>query len=208
MKMSLEGRLYPIILKKVLYEQLITYYSIQEIKQLNKKIRQEYRAIINRFPNIGGNDNFFIKNVYLGGYIVAVYKNVKDSLSLAEFEQFVLNSLDMVTFLKKKMQKQDFLSYEYRQKLEKASKWCQDYEAMYPDSWQINVLEAQENNKLSFQFNKCGLVNLCQNEGVPEVNPILCQTDFVTYGYAGVKLERDETLAQGDKRCLFVVTRK
>lgn len=207
MQQSLQSRLYPIVLRKVVKEKLTPYYSEKEFRKLYKKIKKEYFGVIKRFPDIGGSHNFFTVNIYLGGYLVAVYKKTKDRVTLDEFEQFVLDSLNSVTFLKKKMEKQDFLGKEYRKTLKKVSKWCQDHEKEYPDNWQFTVLPSKKEDELCFQFNRCGLVKLCQKEGVPEVNRVLCQTDFVTYGYAGVKLERNETLAQGDERCLFVVTK-
>lgn len=207
MRMTIMAYVYPIILQSVVKEQLYSFYSKDDIKDLIKKVNKEYRAIVRRSPDIGGNRNVFISSYLMGAYLVAVYKNTKEKLSLADMDKIISEGLNNFEFMKKRMRKVDLLSVSYKNKIGHAGEWCKKNKDNYPDNWQVEVKEKENPDLTHIVFSKCGLCALCEKEGVPEFTASLCATDYITMSFAKCKLERPSTLAKGGNCCDFYITR-
>lgn len=199
---------YPFIMKHVVKSQLNKYFHKAHIQKLMKKTTIDYIQIVKSAPDIGGNKNIFMSSYLMGAYLISLYKNTKDTISLDEFDKLVADGLNDFEFMKKQMQKQDLLSQEYKDKVEKAGSWCYENKDKYPTNWLVSVKD-KENSKLThIEFTRCGLCTLCEKENVPELTPSLCATDYITMSFADCKLERPTTLGKGDKCCDFYITRK
>jgi hypothetical protein len=207
MKMPIMAYIYPILLSSVVKEQLYKYYSEYNIEYLLKKIRNEYKAILRRSPDIGGSKNIFMSSYLMGVYLIALYKNTRDKLSLAELDFIILEGLKNFEFMKRRMRKVDLLSVGYKSKMIQAGKWCKKYEEKYPANWQVEVKQQENPDLTHVVFTKCGLCVLCKSEGVPEFISSLCNTDYITMSFAECKLERPTTLGNGDTCCDFYITR-
>lgn len=207
MKMTIAAHIYPIILQNSVKEQLYKYYSKDNVKDLIKKINKEYRAIVKRSPEIGGNENIFISSYLMGAYLISVYKNTKNRISIDDFNVIISECLNGLEFMKKRMEKVDLLSESYKNKIEKAGEWCKKNKNKYPTNWQIELREKENLNFTHYVFNECALCTMCKNEGVPEFTMLLCATDYITMSFANCKLERPTTLGKGDNCCDFYITR-
>jgi hypothetical protein len=198
---------YPIILRSVVSEQLQKYYSKDATKDLLKKIYSEYRAIIRSSPDIGGSKNLFIGSYLMGAYLVAVYKNTRDKLSLTDMDKIISEGLNSFEFMKKRMRKVDLLSVNYKNKVEHAGEWCKKKKDRYPDNWQVEIKDKSNPELTHIVFTKCSLCALCKREGVTEFIASLCATDYITMSFAKCKLERPTTLGKGNECCDFFITR-
>jgi hypothetical protein len=207
MKMPIMAYVYPKILSNVVKEQLCKYYSEYTIDYLLKKIRNEYKAIVRRSPDIGGSKNVFMGSYLMGAYLIALYKNTRDQLNLADLDLIISEGLKDFEFMKKRMRKVDLLSVGYKNKMIQAGKWCKQNEEKYPVNWQVEVKQQENPDLTHFVFTKCGLCVLCKSEGVPEFISSLCATDYITMSFAKCKLERPTTLGKGDTCCDFYITR-
>lgn len=161
-----------------------------------------------RAPEIGGKKNYFIANYYMGSYLIALYKNIKDVLSLVEFNGIIVDGLHGFSYMKKKMLKTNLLSSEFKEKLIKAGLWCEENINVYPTNWLVSVKDENNPHLTNLVFTRCGLHGLCKSEGVPELLPSLCETDYIVMSFAGCKLERPTTLGEGNDCCNFYITRK
>lgn len=206
MKMNISSYVYEIILQSHVKDQLCKYYSKDNIKELVKKVHKEYRAIVRRSPDIGGNKNIFISSYLMGAYLIAVYKNTKDKLSIADWNKIISDVLNNFKFIKKRMKKVDLLSVNYKNKIIQAGEWCKKNKDKYPINWQVEVKNKENSNLTHIVFTKCGLCILCKKEGVPEFTASLCKTDYITMSFANCKLERPTTLEKGNNCCDFYIT--
>jgi len=68
MEYTIIGKVFPIILKNIVKKELKKYFTNIEIKDIIKNTKTEYKNIINRTPNMGGNKNYYIGIMYLGIY--------------------------------------------------------------------------------------------------------------------------------------------
>jgi hypothetical protein len=207
MKMSIMAYAYPIILRSVVKEQLYKYYSGYNIDELLKKTGNEYKAILRRSPDIGGSKNIFMGSYLMGAYLIALYKNTRDRLSLSDLDLIISEGLKNFGFMKKRMRKMDLLSTGYKSKIIQAGEWCKKNEDKYPANWQVEVKQQENPDLTQIVFTKCGLCALCKSEGVPEFVSSLCATDYITMSFAKCKLERPTTLGKGDTCCDFYITR-
>jgi hypothetical protein len=207
MKMTIMAYAYPMILQSVVKNQLCRYYSKDDIKDLVKKIHNEYRAIVRRSPDIGGNKNLFISSYLMGAYLIAVYKNTKDKLTLADLDKIISEGLNNFEFMKKSMKKEDLLSVSYKNKISQAGEWCKKNKDKYPTNWDVEVKDKENSDLTHIVFTKCALCSLCEKEGVPEFISTLCATDYITMSFANCKLERPTTLGKGNNCCDFYITR-
>ncbi|MCR4662240.1 MAG: hypothetical protein K5765_09640 [Clostridia bacterium] len=54
-----------------------------------KRIKKDYKSIIKRQPDIGGNKNNLIMGVYTAAYFISVYKNNMNKMNEEIFDGFV-----------------------------------------------------------------------------------------------------------------------
>ena len=208
MKLTAMAYAYPFIMKGIIKKQLKKYYDKAKLKNIITKTTREYKKIVKNSPNIGGNKNIFLNSYLMGAYLVSLYKNTKDIISLNEFDEILANGLNNFEFMKKQMSKVDLLSIQYKEKIEKAGRWCETNKDKYPTNWLVSVEDKENVNLTHIVFTRCGLCALCKRENVPELTPSLCATDYITMSFANCRLERPITLGNGDKCCNFYITKK
>ncbi|MCR3758921.1 L-2-amino-thiazoline-4-carboxylic acid hydrolase [Clostridium felsineum] len=206
MHMTISAYLFPILSRKIVLEQLSSYYPKNDLKKLIKHINKEYIAIVKRASDIGGNKNIFSGSYLISMYLIAAYKNTTKKISIDEWNKLIKNILINSDFIKKRISKSNQLSKSYKNKIIEASKWCRENEAKYPDNWQVELKDSENPNLTHKVFTKCGLCILCKKEGIPEFTPCLCATDYITVGFSNCKLYRPTTLAKGDSCCDFYIT--
>ena len=197
--------IYPVILTNVVKKELGKYYESSDIKRIIQCTRVDYYDIIKRTPDMGGSKNYYIANMYLGAYLIGLYKNIREKISLEEYNNIIENGLKNCGLLKLKMKKVNYLSSKYRKSLYKRAKWAKENETKYPWTWQIRIPENKNRDGLYFEFTQCGLCKLCINENVPELTQLMCNTDYLSFSLAGFKLIRTKTLAVGNDYCDFWV---
>jgi len=125
MKLTAMAYAYPFIMKGIIKKQLKKYYDKAKLKNIITKTTREYKKIVKNSPNIGGNKNIFLNSYLMGAYLVSLYKNTKDTISLNEFDEILATGLNNFEFMKKQMSKVDLLSIQYKEKIEKAGRWCE-----------------------------------------------------------------------------------
>jgi len=208
MEYTIMANIYPIILNNVVKRELGKYYKNNDIKKLVKCTKIEYFNIINRTPNMGGNKNYYIANMYLGAYLIGLYKNIKEKISLDKYNELIENGFKNSRLLKFKMKRVNYLTTKYQENLFKRTKWAKDNKTKYPWAWQIRIPENKNCDGIYFEFTQCGLCKLCINENVPELTQLMCNTDYLSFSLAGFKLIRTKTLAVGNEYCDFLISKK
>jgi hypothetical protein len=192
-------------MKKAVNKYLDEYYSKSEINRLSKVAVKDYKAIIGRSPDMGGKRNIMLKNIYLGAYLIALYRLTRERIDLPAFGKIVENGCrDLVKKFGKGF---DFFGEKNQKRFMDGVQWGKENGDKYPWSWQFTMTEDATRNGIRIIFTRCGLCKLCAAEGVSEFTPLLCATDFVTAEMSGVRLEREKTLSAGNDCCDFLYLR-
>lgn len=208
MKITVMSHIYSMVMVGTFKKQLQKHMCSDDIKKIIHLTNKEYKEILKRAPEIGGKKNMFISNYHMGAYLIALYKNTKDKISVEEFRKIIVDGLNDFSFIKRKMKNKDLLSKKFKDKVIKAGIWCEQNKDVYPTNWLVSVKDEKNSDLTNLVFTRCGLCNLCKNEGVPEFLSLLCETDYITMSFAGCKLKRPTTIGNGDDSCDFYITRK
>lgn len=100
-------------------------------------------------------------------------------------------------------------SYLDPKKMEGRLKWSEEsHKRKYENDWVVDILPANGDYELGYDYYECGACKLCNDEGCPELAPIICRMDFVLADIMNMKLVRTGTIAEGADHCDFRYSRQ
>ncbi len=207
MEVTLMGRLTPAVFGRIVKTQLADTYTKTELRQILSAAKKEYKAILARIPPMGGTQNMMIGNMYQGAYALALYRQIRGKVSLEQYQQYILDGMRGSAMVKKRASKVDMFSDATRKRFADGADWAKQNRETYPWTWQFTVSGGNDDSDFYVTFTNCGLCHLLKTEGLPELTPLLCETDYVTVEMAGARLTRTKTLAEGAECCDFVYQR-
>ena len=77
-----------------------------------------------------------------------------------------------------------------------------------PYNWQRVTIVEDDPDAHTYYFTTCGLCALAKRLGHMDLMEPMCKTDYLIAEAAGAALHRDQTLADGDSCCMYVMRRK
>ena len=87
--------------------------------------------------------------------------------------------------------------------------WSEEsHRCQYENDWIVDVLPGNDEYDLGYNYLKCGVCMLCQDEGCPELAAYLCELDFVLVDMIEMELKRTMTIAEGREYCDFRYKKK
>jgi hypothetical protein len=205
MKMTLVGRLLPFMISKLTNKYLSEYYSGKKIRKIVRSAKADYKAIIKRTPDMGGKANMMLVNMFFGAYLIALYRQVGGKINLAAYGKIIEDGCRELAA--KRSVGFDWFGEDNQKRFNDGMKWADENGEKYPWIWQFKLFEDKQRGGVRIIFTRCGLCKLCAAEGLTELTPLFCATDYVTAEMTGVKLERKKTLAAGYDCCDFLYLR-
>ena len=172
-------------------------------KKTMKKIRTEYKAVVERAGDIGAG-NRLLSSYGMTAWFIAM--NRHDGLNAEENCRILEQGLRNSKLFRAFMGSAD--SYFSEKNMESRRKWSAEthdpaHKAQYPNDWMVDVLEKSEDYEFGFDYLECGDCKLCRDEGCPELAKYLCSLDYMTIDVMGLGLRRSGTLAEGCDKCDF-----
>ena len=168
-------------------------------KDVRKKLRKEYKAILLRAGDIGQ------KNMLLGSYTLCAFfiaMNRANGLSADENIEKMRKGMKSSKLLKIALG--DAKGYLDEKRMEGRYRWSEDtHKHTYPDDWVVDILPAQGKYALGYDYLECGCCKMCAHEGCPELAKYLCSLDYMLFDVMGMGLDRTQTLAEGGEKCDF-----
>ncbi len=172
-------------------------------KDVAKKIEEEHGKIVARAKDIG-------KSKLLSSYIMASYyiaMNRSTGKSAQENYEIFRDGLCASKLFHKVMGDVD--SYLDPKKMPGRLKWSEDsHKRLYENDWVVDILPANGEYDLGYDYHECGACKLCKDEGCPELAAYICKMDFVLADMMNMKLVRTGTIAEGAPYCDFRYSRK
>ena len=126
MKIPILANSYPLFLESSVKEQLLKIINEKETKEILKNTSKEYKEILKRTEEIGGKNNKLIDVVFIGAYVIGLYKNCKKYITKDKFRDLILQGLNKNELLKKQIKKVNPFDKENIQELENLSKWSKE----------------------------------------------------------------------------------
>ncbi|MCR5237429.1 MAG: L-2-amino-thiazoline-4-carboxylic acid hydrolase [Lachnospiraceae bacterium] len=201
MKYGFMAMAMPLVLDKTVYI-FLQDYGIEVTSLLKKKIRKEYREIVERTPALD-KGNSLTSTLYIGCYLVAFHKAAPDVIDEKCFEGLIECLCDEMMHREK--ENDSAFSEKNIKSREEAAKRSQT--SVCEMDWKSTFRRIDKDN-YEFTYSKCGLCELGKREGCFYLIKYLCMTDYISFDKGGAKLIRNHTLANGDEYCDFHVSRK
>ncbi|MBP3457968.1 MAG: L-2-amino-thiazoline-4-carboxylic acid hydrolase [Lachnospiraceae bacterium] len=172
-------------------------------ENMPKSVKTEYKNIVLRAKSIG---NSRLLNAYLlAAYFIAL--NRSTGLPPEDNYQLLKKGLYDSKLFHKVLGNAD--SYLDQSKMAGRKAWeKQSHEQKYENDWIVDVLDKTDDYDLGYDYHRCGVCKLCQDEGCFELVQYLCRLDFVMADIMGMRLERTKTIAEGGDFCDFRYSRK
>jgi hypothetical protein len=168
-----------------------------------KEIDREYARILLSAKDM--NDKKFIGSYVMGIYFIAMNRcsGLDAETNYEAFAEGLKNSALTKKFFG------DADSYLDEKKLPDRLKWAEEsHKRKNENNWVVDVLPANGDYDLGYDYHECGICKICADEGCPELASYLCRMDYVLADIIGMKLTRTMTLADGYEKCDFRYSRK
>ena len=172
-------------------------------KESMKQVVEEYKAIVKRAKDIG--KSRLLSAYFLAAYFIALCRS--SGLDEEKCYQFLRDGMKSSSLLKTALGNAE--SYLDPKKLPDRKRWAlQSHQRLYENDWVVDILEGNDEYDLGYDYRECGVVKLCQDEGVPQYAEYLCRLDYLLADLMGMELKRTMTIADGDSLCDFRYSRK
>lgn len=168
-----------------------------------KEMRERYRAMLTRTPDIGGNSNE--ANLIMACFILSVpdiYPGMSPDL-LDEIMQGCMNSRFIRRLFSGERRSGRMFSDRVQDRKVRESEASHSSE--YDFDWEYDYVKGD--GEFWCRYTRCGICRLAEKEGKTEYLKVLCNTDYPRFEASGAMLERTGTLASGDGCCDFHVVR-
>lgn len=168
-----------------------------------KKIFAEHKAIVTRAKDIGKSK--LMSSYMMGAYFIAMnrstgktaeenYEILKDGLCASKLFHKAVGNVD---------------SYLDEKKMPGRLAWSEEsHKRKYENDWVVDILPANDEYELGYDYYECGVCKLCKDEGCPELAQYMCRMDYVLADIMDMKLTRTKTIAEGADMCDFRYSRK
>lgn len=183
-------------------QRLSVLCSEMNMADYKKKVKQEYKAMLLRTPDIGGSS--LQMNLYIAAFVFSLYKAEPEKITPDMVNEMVTAVFDSPFMVKVHKNKKCTLFTDKVQ-----DKKLQESIASQTSSYELDWKFHYEKGVDEFYntYTECGICKLGKRENCWEFVPCLCNMDERNYRNEGGQLHRTKTLANGDECCDFHVTR-
>lgn len=172
------------------------------IKEYKKKTKREYKAMLERTPDIGGSS--LEMNLYIAAFVFSLHKAESEVITPEVINEMVDAVFESPFIVKAHKNKKCTLFTDKVQ-----AKKVKESEASQHSKYELDWKFKYEPGVDEFYntYTECGICKLGKRENCFEFVPCLCNMDERNYRNDGGQLHRTKTLANGDECCDFHVTR-
>jgi uncharacterized ParB-like nuclease family protein len=182
-------------------KRFIEHYGKAFYARFRRASDQELRALLPRLPTI--KNSYFDMNYKMIAAYVAVYNTAlkfdetrnraDDILWMMNEELMAKIPKPMVTSMKKSC-----LGKKKRELAELQKKG--EAGLLDPLDWRVTVAECPDGSYY-YNITECGAFKALKAIGEDKVFPCICRLDYLTAHIAGIRFERNKTIADGDDCC-------
>lgn len=167
-----------------------------------KKVKQEYKAMLLRTPDIGGSS--LEMNLYIAAFVFSLHKAEPDKITPDIVDEVVTAVFDSPFMIKAHKNKKCTLFTDKVQD-KKVQESIASQSSPYEFDWKFHYTKGKD--EFYNTYTECGICKLGKRENCFEFVPCLCNMDERNYRNDGGQLHRTKTLGNGDDCCDFHVTR-
>ena len=185
---------------------LISSYGNEQANLLIRECRREYEALIPQIPFIGNKSPFLIFLIPTSRYL-AVYRALRrKGLTIEEAAQliYLMNEAEWeaIPIILRRIISYLWFSPLFIWRVRKRAKESQGRE--YTGGYVLTFIEGDGRTfDYGFDYTECAGCKFLNQQGVPELAPLMCSFDKTASDILGWGLTRTTTIADGFKKCDF-----
>lgn len=187
---------------KPVLETLKGIYTDIDIIDYKKKVKKEFKSMLQRTPDIGGSS--LEANLYIAAFVFSLHKADPDRIMPETVDKMVTAVFESPFMVKVHKNKKCTL-FTDRTQDKKLAESRASQNSKYELDWKFNYQKGVD--EFYNTYIECGICKLGQRENCFEFVPCLCNMDERNYRNEGGQLHRTKTLANGDECCDFHVTK-
>ena len=174
-------------------------------KQIMANGKKEYRAIIERAPELGSSNPFAL-NTYFACVFIGLWLGSDKELSPETMGEIMAESLKTVKplFGLINLNRPSHAKLVQSQMADKYLKWYEKYGKEYPTTWEMKG-NTENRRGVYYELRNCPICALCNKEGIPEIMPPMCALDTLMFSMMHGTLLRNQMIASGGEMCDYWV---
>ena len=182
-------------------------FGLKRTQMITRQALGLFDRLLPEFPDVGGERNWVTKFIPIAAWYVALYQPMRTNGKTAEDVGkivYELNKISLQNIPKEKAleEGEKMFSRESLDKMRDWAAWTQKRE--HPANWVAYFKPGDgEEFDYGYDYTECGVVKYFKAQGVPELAPYLCLTDFPRSAAFGSGLRRTKAIGQGDDACAF-----
>lgn len=182
-------------------------YGYDLAKRAYDGARPIYRDLLSAAPPIGG-ENPMAKNLYEACVFFALYRAAggeltPDMLRVVVDDLFSMRVMKLVGVAANLNRKKDVATFNAR--LRNNARWVREHPEVEPYTWDFNFGDTAGDTQVNYYFTRCPINDLCREQGLMDVLPIMCDIDHTTARLAHGHLVRHHTLATDGPVCDYLI---
>ena len=206
MKLGIMGRLFPALLSKAVWQYTAGALPDVDIRELRKRQKKEYKAMVARTPSVGSvKDNMFASVMYLACFGFSYYKADPEHITMDVFDGMI-NAICTSDVMKRAYKGKNCFDRKEIDRYVRGSE--RSKKRKYPMDWVFDFSYDLSVPEYYVTHRECGVCKIARQEGLMFLMPHICVMDYPTIEYKGGKLIRTKTLGAGDDCCDFHVVKK
>ena len=205
-KLPYEGKFWTIV-APLARHYIKKLYGPELARKAYKGGKPLYRELIDRAPAIGAG-NPMAKNLYLSCVIFAMWKACDGELT-SDMMREVLRALFASRVVRSAAEKGDLRKPENMAKLNESlhacAAWTEERPAIKDATWQFHFDDDRGGTIAHYHYTRCPINDLARQEGLMEILPVMCETDYLNLENKHARFTREHTLAEDGPYCDFLI---
>lgn len=159
---------------------------------------KRYRQILKDVPEFGENDVLLV-NLLSASMLAAIYLELDhkpDINTLADYYEQAMNTNPVMKLF---LRRANNYTQKYQIRLQAQAEKSQ--KSTNPYTWKFTYHPGPTLDSFDAIFSQCGIWNLMQALGIPELTPAICRYDFGMTRLTNTVFSRQQTLAGGGTVC-------
>ena len=175
----------------------------KDADDLIKKAKPIYKDLLSKVEGISDNNPMSF-NITSSFVIISVWLASDRTITPAQMSEIMRTALDWKPMKSAMARMIDMNTEKGIKTFGKMMKKNLDWAEAHPEdteNWDFNFDEELHKDGFYYYFTHCPIADFCRKYGYEEINPVLCNIDFITMGMMHSVLHREHTIAEGSGIC-------
>ena len=172
-------------------------------ENLLKKAQPIYRDLLAKVEGVS-DKNPMAKNITMSFVIIAVWLASGRTITPDQMSKIVEKMLDIPLMKRGAAAMIDMNTKKgicfFGKMIRKSAEWADRHPEDW-NTWDFHFDNSLHKDGFYYHFTYCPIASFCEKYGYQEINPVLCNIDYITMGMMHSRLIRAHTVAEGAGIC-------